>query len=110
VWEIIVKKLLHSVWIIGLVFYIKSLVSDCGARTTLPEVTMVRKKAGSKRVSLKDKYKIERKVREHHAKQRRATRRAGGSGKKMKKDPGIPNLWPWKEDMLQVRETKRRRD
>ena len=64
---------------------------------------MVRKKAGSKRVSLKDKYKIERKVREHHAKQRRETRRAGGSGKKMKKDPGIPNLWPWKEDMLQVR-------
>ena len=64
---------------------------------------MVRKKAASKRVSLKDKYKIERKVREHHAKQRRATRRAGGSGKKMKKDPGIPNLWPWKEEMLQVR-------
>jgi len=47
---------------------------------------------------LHKKYKVERKIREHHRKARKEQRL--GAGGKMKKDPGIPNLWPYKEQML----------
>lgn len=72
-------------------------------------------KAKSKRRTLKDKYKIERKVREHHRKQRKEERLKGKGG--LKKDPGIPNLHPFKEAILakvtaakeRVEEDKQRR-
>eukprot|EP00753_Platysulcus_tardus_P000687 PLAT10642.1.p1 GENE.PLAT10642.1~~PLAT10642.1.p1 ORF type:complete len:632 (-),score=331.69 PLAT10642.1:56-1876(-) len=59
---------------------------------------------GSKRQTLKEKYKIKRRVAEHGRKARRSARaklRRGGARAKLKKDPGIPNLWPFKEQLLQ---------
>ncbi|CAK9111294.1 Guanine nucleotide-binding protein-like 3 homolog (Nucleostemin-1) [Durusdinium trenchii] len=63
---------------------------------------MVKKKRQSKRTSLKDKYKMERKVKEHHRKARREARKAAreGRSRKPKKDPGLPNLMPYKEKFL----------
>ena len=52
----------------------------------------------SKRQPLKDKHKIEKKIREHHRKQRRDAKR--NPHKYKKKDPGIPNSWPFKEQLL----------
>ena len=59
----------------------------------------------SKRTALHTKYKIQKKVREHHRKERKALKdkikKGGGSLEyRKKKDPGIPNAWPFKEDML----------
>ena len=70
---------------------------------------MVRKKRKSKRTTLKDKYKIKRRVAEHHRKARRACEKMGalGTKKKLSKDPGIPNLWPFKEQLLKQIEKKR---
>jgi len=68
---------------------------------------MVKKKRQSKRTTLKDKYKVQRKVRQHKAKERRASRKRAKAGvgmskaAKLRKDPGIPNLWPFKEQLLQ---------
>jgi len=65
---------------------------------------MVKKKGKSKRQTLKQKYKIEKRVTEHHRKLRKEAKRAEISGhgtqKKKKRDPGIPNQWPFKEDLL----------
>eukprot|EP01114_Cavostelium_apophysatum_P014136 TRINITY_DN3586_c0_g1_i1.p1 TRINITY_DN3586_c0_g1~~TRINITY_DN3586_c0_g1_i1.p1 ORF type:complete len:602 (-),score=241.89 TRINITY_DN3586_c0_g1_i1:30-1835(-) len=58
------------------------------------------KKKTSKRVSLHHKYKVERKITAAKRKARREER-AGGGGSKLKKDPGIPNLWPFKEQFIQ---------
>mmetsp|Transcript_42569 Transcript_42569/g.70852 ORF Transcript_42569/g.70852 Transcript_42569/m.70852 type:complete len:467 (-) Transcript_42569:478-1878(-) len=69
---------------------------------------MVRKKRESKRVSLKKKYKIERKVKDHKKKLRSDARKNVGK-KTPKKDPGIPNLWPFKEELLQDIERKRQK-
>mmetsp|Transcript_18254 Transcript_18254/g.21093 ORF Transcript_18254/g.21093 Transcript_18254/m.21093 type:complete len:438 (+) Transcript_18254:112-1425(+) len=74
---------------------------------------MVKKKRQSKRVTLKDKYKIERKVRQHKAKERRAARKAHRDGtalrKAKRKDPGLPNLLPYKEKFLaSLKEQKER--
>lgn len=55
---------------------------------------------GSKRLSLHKKHKIERKLREHG----RKIRKEGQQKKGTKKDPGIPNLWPFKEELLQQME------
>ena len=55
----------------------------------------------SKRQTLHNKHKIERKVREHHRKERRDARRNPQLHRK-KKDPGIPNSWPFKQQMIQA--------
>ena len=70
---------------------------------------ILRKKRKSKRTTLKDKYKIKRRVAEHHRKARRAAKKMGalGTKKKLSKDPGIPNLWPFKEQLLKQIEKKR---
>ncbi|RLO12966.1 hypothetical protein DYB28_002501 [Aphanomyces astaci] len=65
---------------------------------------MVKKKTKSKRLSLHKKYKILRKVREHKRKERKSDRQ--GAGKK-KKTPGIPNNWPFKEELLLQEEQAR---
>ena len=61
-----------------------------------PSPIMVKKSHGaSKRTSMKDKYKIQRKVKEHHRKARRQARRnlkSGSSGLRKKSDPGRPFL------------------
>jgi len=65
---------------------------------------MVKKKGKSKRTTLKDKYKIQTRVTEHHRKQRKQMKRDAKAGKvkheKKKKDPGIPNSWPFKQELL----------
>ena len=62
---------------------------------------MVVKKYASKRINLKTKYKIEKKVLEHHRKQRKLAKKGNLSQKKrLSKDPGIPNIHPYKEQLL----------
>jgi len=63
---------------------------------------MVRKKSGSRRQSLKDKYKIEKKCKEHKRKLRKQNRQLSTNGvrKKTKVDPGVPNLWPFKDKII----------
>ncbi|KAI9100645.1 P-loop containing nucleoside triphosphate hydrolase protein [Phlyctochytrium arcticum] len=69
---------------------------------------MVPKKAQSKRTSAAKKYKIEKKVAEHHRKLRKEARK-NPTSKKLKKDPGIPNLFPFKEKLLQQAEESKRK-
>lgn len=69
---------------------------------------MVKKKGKSKRTSLKDKYKAERRVVASHRKSRKKTKKDAKAGvfrfdykqQQKKKDPGIPNSWPFKEELL----------
>mmetsp|Transcript_12597 Transcript_12597/g.15864 ORF Transcript_12597/g.15864 Transcript_12597/m.15864 type:complete len:514 (+) Transcript_12597:113-1654(+) len=63
---------------------------------------MVKKKYISKRVTLKDKYKIQRRVVEHNRKKRKQAKKDIKNGviKHKKKDPGIPNSWPFKAQLL----------
>jgi len=59
------------------------------------------KKRMSKRLPLHKIYKVKRKIAEHHRKQRRAARKNPSAfNKKLNKDPGIPNSWPFKEQMM----------
>jgi len=68
---------------------------------------MVKKKYTSKRIRLKDKYKVQRRVVEKHRKDRKTAKRNAKLGiidhKALlkKKDPGIPNSWPFKQELLQ---------
>lgn len=66
---------------------------------------MVKKKGKSKRISLKDKYKIQHRVVETHRKTRKQAKRDAKAGivrhDKKNKDPGIPNSWPFKQELLQ---------
>lgn len=54
------------------------------------------------------RYKIQRKIREHLRKQRKEAK-LNGKSKKHKKDPGVPNLFPFKEEVLKQAEEKKRR-
>ena len=59
-------------------------------------------------MTLSKKYKIVRKVSEHNRKKRRWEKKNGSKLKK-EKDPGIPNAWPFKDQMvkeLQARKAK----
>nr|KJB42436.1 hypothetical protein B456_007G153300 [Gossypium raimondii]KJB42437.1 hypothetical protein B456_007G153300 [Gossypium raimondii] len=68
------------------------------------------KKSKSKRVSLKQKYKVIRKVKEHHKKKAKEAKKSGLKHKrKVEKDPGIPNDWPFKEQELKALEARRAR-
>ena len=55
--------------------------------------------------TLHDKHKIEKKVREHLRKQRKDMKR--NPLKYHRKDPGIPNSWPFKQQLLQQQEQQR---
>ncbi|CAL8255752.1 unnamed protein product [Arctogadus glacialis] len=63
-------------------------------------------KKASKRVSCSQRYKIQKKVREHH---RKLKKEAGkkGVGKRGKKDLGVPNIAPFKEEVLREAETRK---
>ncbi|KAL3531128.1 hypothetical protein ACH5RR_010450 [Cinchona calisaya] len=64
----------------------------------------------SKRVSLKKKYKIIKKVKEHHKKKAKEAKKLGLHRKpKQEKDLGIPNDWPFKEQKLKALEARRAR-
>jgi len=74
---------------------------------------MVKKKGKSKRTTLKDKYKVEKRVVEAHRKSRKRAKRDTKAGikrfdHKTRKDPGIPNSWPFKKELLS--EISRSRD
>lgn len=59
---------------------------------------------------MKKKYKIIRKVKEHHKKKAKEAKKLGvNKKKKVEKDPGIPNEWPFKEQELKALETRRAR-
>jgi len=67
------------------------------------------KNHSSKRTTLHQKYKIQKKVKEHHRKARKAEKdRIKKQGGKIaylrKKDPGVPNAWPFKEEVLREAE------
>jgi len=74
---------------------------------------MVKKKGKSKRTTLTDKYKIQRRVVETHRKRRKQAKRDAANGvvrhDKKKKDPGIPNSWPFKQDLLKDIQRSRER-
>ena len=59
----------------------------------------------SKRTALHTKYKIQKKVREHHRKERKEQKaklkKQGTLEYRKSKDPGIPGAWPFKEQLLQ---------
>lgn len=67
------------------------------------------KKSKSKRIPLKKKHKVIRKVKEHHKKKAKEAKKLGFQRKKVEKDPGIPNDWPFKEQELKALETRRAR-
>ena len=50
-------------------------------------------------MSCRKRYKIERKVREHNRKVRKEDK-LNANKKKKTKDPGIPNMYPFKEQLL----------
>ena len=64
------------------------------------------KKSKSKRLSLKQKYKVIKKVKEHHKKKKRELKKSGKKPKEHK-DPGIPSQWPFKEELLKEMAWKR---
>jgi nuclear GTP-binding protein len=59
----------------------------------------------SKRTALHTKYKIQKKVREHHRKERKEQKnklkKQSSLEYRKSKDPGVPNAWPFKEQLLQ---------
>jgi nuclear GTP-binding protein len=60
----------------------------------------------SKRESLKHKYKVQRKVAEHHRRVRRLLRKQRQQGavqgrQKLHRDLGVPNLYPYKQQLLE---------
>mmetsp|Transcript_111672 Transcript_111672/g.315842 ORF Transcript_111672/g.315842 Transcript_111672/m.315842 type:complete len:491 (+) Transcript_111672:69-1541(+) len=60
----------------------------------------------SKRTKLSLKYNIQKRVREHRRRVRKEAKKLGVK-KKARKDPGIPNSWPFKAEMLQDLELQR---
>jgi len=65
---------------------------------------MVKKKGRSNRTTLKDKYKIQRRVVETRRKRKKQGNRDAKNGivrpNQQPRDPGIPNSWPFKQDLL----------
>ncbi|PFH34541.1 GNL3L/Grn1 GTPase [Besnoitia besnoiti] len=57
----------------------------------------------SRRQKLSQKHNIEKKVREHRRKMRKTAKQTGGPvRKKHRRDPGIPNSCPFKQDILRT--------
>ena len=68
----------------------------------------IRKKT-SKRATLRKQYSVQKKVKDHHRKIKKEAKKLGKLGlrpKKMRKGPGIPNLFSQKEEMLEALERK----
>ena len=63
----------------------------------------------SKRISTRQRVKTEKKIREHTRKVRKEKRKNPGKFAKSKKDPGVPNMCPFKEKVLQEVEESRQR-
>lgn len=65
-------------------------------------------KRASKRVGTKQRSKIQKKVREHHRKSKRDAKKDKTWKSKKRQDPGIPNSYPYKEQLLNEIEERRR--
>ncbi|NXT44312.1 GNL3 protein, partial [Pelecanoides urinatrix] len=61
----------------------------------------------SKRLTCHKRYKIQKKIREHHRKVRKEAKKRGR--KKPKKDPGVPSTAPFKEELLREAEQRKQR-
>ncbi|KAI8889794.1 GNL3L/Grn1 putative GTPase, partial [Backusella circina FSU 941] len=61
----------------------------------------------SKRGRMAHRYRIKKRINDHQRKERRAAKANPSKHKKAKKDPGIPNNWPFKEEMLNEIEAQR---
>lgn len=68
---------------------------------------MIRKKT-SKRLGFREKYAVERKVKEHHAKMRKNSKKLAKSGIRPHKGkkPTIPNSFPDKETLINEMEAE----
>ncbi|NXC12685.1 GNL3 protein, partial [Corythaeola cristata] len=64
-------------------------------------------KKASKRLSCHKRYKIQKKIREHHRKVRKEAKKRGR--KKPKKDPGVPGAAPFREELLREAEQRKQR-
>ncbi|NXH20157.1 GNL3 protein, partial [Bucco capensis] len=64
-------------------------------------------KKASKRLTCHKRYKIQKKIREHHRKVRKEAKKRGR--KKPKKDPGVPSAAPFKEELLREAEQRKQR-
>ncbi|NXU52028.1 GNL3 protein, partial [Turnix velox] len=62
-------------------------------------------KKASKRLTCHKRYKIQKKIREHHRKVRKEAKKRGH--KKPKKDPGVPSVAPFKEELLREAEQRK---
>ena len=58
------------------------------------------KKPKSKRQTLQHKVKVDKRVKEHKRKQRREAKKNPSKRKTLDKDPGLPNLHPFKEKLV----------
>lgn len=65
---------------------------------------MVAKKRKTKRLTFKLKYKIEKKVRDHHKKLKKEKRKHPEKFKKRTKDPGVPKILPFYDKVIQEAE------
>lgn len=65
------------------------------------------KKRASKRLGTKQREKVKRKVREHHRKSRKEAKKDVTWRSKKRQDPGIPNNYPYKEQLLNEIEQRR---
>ena len=72
---------------------------------------MVKKKGKSKRLTLKQKHRNRTRAIARDRKVRKLKKKAGmkGGGTKLRRDPGIPNLAPFKEKLLRQMEYKQRK-
>ncbi|POI23867.1 hypothetical protein CIB84_012385, partial [Bambusicola thoracicus] len=61
----------------------------------------------SKRLTCHKRYKIQKKIREHHRKVRKEAKKRGR--KKPRKDPGVPGAAPFKEALLREAELRKQR-
>ncbi|NXD82377.1 GNL3 protein, partial [Halcyon senegalensis] len=64
-------------------------------------------KKASKRLTCHKRYKIQKKIREHHRKVRKEAKKRGR--KKPRKDPGVPGAAPFKEELLREAEQRKQR-
>lgn len=67
-------------------------------------------KRASKRVSTKQRVKVDKKIKEAHRKQRRDAKKNPTWKSKKKADPGIPNSFPFKEQLLDEMHMRRERE
>ena len=65
-------------------------------------------KSKSKRMTLRQKHKVIRKVKEHHKKKDKEAKKLGRKPKKVK-DPGIPAQWPFKAELIKEMEWQKQR-